>query len=101
MQYPIRQGKGEEAHPLEDLLAPDILQARVQVLDALRDVLKLALITALDLARLADGKIQSQLDAAVRGGCAQPVLAPAVAARCEADAVIAGLVCREGEAAGC
>lgn len=45
----------EEAYSLEDLLSPDVLQARVEVLDALRDVLQLALVRALDLAGLADG----------------------------------------------
>ncbi|KAK5629141.1 hypothetical protein RRF57_004855 [Xylaria bambusicola] len=88
-----------ETYSLEDLLAPDVLQARVEVLDTLRNVLQLALISALDLARLADGQVQRQLDAAVGVRSVQPALAAAVAARREADAVVARLVRREGEPA--
>ncbi len=84
-----------DTYSLEDLLAPDVLQARVEVLDALRDILQLALVTALDLARLADGQVQRQLDAAVGARGVQPVLAAAVAARREAEAVVASLVRRE------
>lgn len=87
-------------YPLEDLLPLDVVQARVEVLDALGDVLQLALVGALDLAGLADGQVQGQLDAAVGVRGVQPVLAAAVAARGEAEAVLAGLVRREGEAAG-
>lgn len=76
------------------------MQARVEVLDALRDVLQLALVGALDLAGLADGHVQGQLDAAVGVRGVEPVLAAAVAARREAEPVLARLVRREGEAAG-
>jgi len=76
------------------------LQPRVEVLDPLGDVLQLALVRALDLARLADRQVQGQLDAAVLVRCVQPRLSPAVAARRETDPVVAGLVSREREAAG-
>lgn len=86
-------------HPLEDLLALDIVQARVEVLDALGDVLQLALVGALDLAGLADGEVEGELDAAVGVGGVEPALAAAVTAGREAEAVVAGLVRGEGEAA--
>lgn len=85
-------------HSLEDLLAPDVLQARVEVLDALGDVLQLALVGALDLAGLADGEVERQLDAAVGGRGVEPVRPVAVAAGREAEPVVARLVRREREA---
>ena len=97
--YIINQSCGY-TYALEDLLAADILQAGVEVADALDDVLHLALVGALDLASLADGEVEAQLDAAVGAQDAQPVLAAAVAGGGEAEAVLAGVGGAEGEAAG-
>ena len=96
--YIINQSCGY-TYALEDLLAADILQAGVEVADALDDVLHLALVGALDLASLADGEVEAQLDAAVGAQDAQPVLAAAVAGGGEAEAVLAGVGGAEGEAA--
>lgn len=78
-----------KTYTLEDLLAADVLQAGVEVADAADEVLHLGLVGALDLARLADGQVQLQPDAAVGAQHAQPVLAPAAARRREADPVLA------------
>lgn len=93
-----RRGKRGGTYSLEDLLAPDILQTRVEVLDPLGDVLELALVGALDLAGLADGEVEGELDAAVGVGGVQPALAAAVAAWREAEPVVARVGRREGEA---
>lgn len=86
-------------YPLEDLLSADILQSRVQVLDPRLNVLKLVLISALDDARLANGHVKGQLDAAVDVGGTQPAGLAAVGRGGKADLVVAGLVGSEGEAA--
>jgi len=52
-------------YTLENLLPSDIVESRVQVLDPLGQVVHLALVAALDLARLADGEVNVELDAAV------------------------------------
>lgn len=54
-------------HPLEHLLSPDIPQPSIQILDPRRNVLHLALVLALEGARLADGKVEVQPDPAVGG----------------------------------
>lgn len=78
------------------MLAADILEAGVEVADALGDVHELGLIGRLDLGG-ADGEVEGQLDAAV-GLCGRkPAWAPAAAARREADLVLARLGRREGE----
>ncbi len=92
-------GRGErgDTHTLEDLLAADILQAGVEVADTADEVLHLGLVGALNLARLADGQVELEPDAAVGAQHAQPVLAPAAARRREADTVLAGVGRAEGE----
>ena len=52
------------AFALEDLLALDVLQARVQVAHLLDHVLDLVLVRALDLRGVADGHVELELDAA-------------------------------------
>jgi hypothetical protein len=53
------------SYPLEDLFPSDILQPRVQVLDLLYQRLDLVLVRALNLACLANGHIQCELDGAM------------------------------------
>lgn len=87
-----------KTYTLENLLPPDVLETRVEVLDALRQVLHLALVGASDLGRLADGQVELQLDAAVGVVLRQPALPARVGRRGEADLVLAGLGRGEGEA---
>lgn len=84
---------------MKHLLPPDILQPAAQILDALDDVVNLALVGALDGAGLADGQVEGQLDAAggVHGG--EPVGAARGGRGHEADLVVARVGGREGEAA--
>lgn len=51
-------------HPLEHLLSPHIDQPRVQIFDLLDHLLNLAFIIALNLARLANDKVQLKFDTA-------------------------------------
>lgn len=95
---PVRLGEGA-THSLENLFSADILQPGVQILDALGQVLHLALVGALDLRGLTNSQVQLQLDAAVGVVGAKPALAAAVGGRGEADLVLAGLGGAEGEAA--
>lgn len=88
------------SYPLEDLFPSDILQPRVQVAHALRYVGHLALVGALDIARLADREVEGQLDAAVGVQGAEPALAAGARGRREADAVLASVGGAECEAAG-
>src|SRR5438105_4810 len=76
-------------YSLKDLLPPDIVETRIQVLDARRQVLELVLVRALDGARLADGHVERQADAAVGVGEGQPVGAAAVGRGRKADLVVA------------
>ena len=89
----------EETHSLEHLLSANILQPRVEVPDALRDILDLALVGALNLAGLADGHVEAELDATIGCRGAQPSLAAAGGGGREADLVLARLSCVEGEPA--
>lgn len=69
----------------------------VQVTHATLKILQLALVRALQLARLANGQVQAQLDAALSIGC-QPARTPARRAGRKADFVLARVGRREGEA---
>ncbi len=51
-------------YPLKDLFPPDVGQPPVQLLDLGHDAVDLGLVLALDLARLADGHVDGQLDPA-------------------------------------
>lgn len=88
-----------KTYTLEDLLPPDVVQARVEVFDPLGQVVHLALVAALDLARLANGEVEVEPDAAIGIVRRQPALAAAAAGRGEADLVVARLGGVEGEAA--
>ena len=81
---------------MEDLFAADILEAGVQVADALGDIHELGLVGGLDLGRT-DGQVEGELDAAVGLVSRQPARTSAAAARREADLVLARLGGREGE----
>lgn len=56
---------GVKTHPLEHLLPADIPQPSIQVLDPRCNVLHLALVLALERARLANGKVEVKPDPAV------------------------------------
>ena len=86
-------------YPLEDLLPPNILQPAIQVPHLLHNILDLALIRTLDLARLADREVQLELDAACRLSVRQPAAVGRGARGCEAEPVLARVCGREGEAA--
>ena len=86
-------------YPLEDLLSPDILQPAIQVPHLLHNILDLALIRALDLARLADREVQQELDAARRLSVRQQAAVGCGARGREAEPVLARVCGREGEAA--
>ena len=85
-----------KTHPLEDLLPPDILQTATEVLDALDNVGYLVLVLALNLAGFSDRQVEVQPDAV--GVIGEPS-AVALVRRPEADAVLAGVRCRESEPA--
>lgn len=73
------------------------MQSAVQITNPLHNILHLVLILGLDLARLANGNIQGNLDGTL--GVGQPAARGSVGLRGEADAVLAGIGSGEGEAA--
>jgi len=85
---------------LEDLLPTDVVEPGVEVLDTAGNVLELALVAALDLVGVADGKVEAQLDATIGAAGREPAGTSRAARRGEADSVVAGLLRGEGEAAG-
>ena len=87
-----------ETHPLKHLLPSDILQPPVQILNLLHDILNLALIRTLDSARLSNGQIQGQLDAAHRMQGGEPARGSRIGCWREADLVIARVGSAECEA---
>ena len=86
-------------YPLENLLPPNILQPAIQVPHLLHNILDLALIRTLDLARLADREVQLKLDATCRLSVRQPAAVGRGARGREAEPVLARVCGREGEAA--
>lgn len=82
-------------YPLENLLASNVLQPRVQVLDLLGQCLDVRLVCALDPARLSDSHIQRELDGAVNA-TAQPASALHVLGS-DANAVLTRVSGAEGE----
>jgi hypothetical protein len=76
-------------YPLEDLLSPNIQQPAIQVPHLLHNIINLALICALDLARLANRHVQVELDSAVYTSVAQPSSARLDILGCEAESVLA------------
>lgn len=87
-------------YPLEDLLPPDVLQPAVQIAHLLHDIIQLALVRALNLARLANHHIQVEPHRAVNTA-AQPAAGARHILGCEAQAVLARVGGGEGEAAFC
>ena len=76
---------------LEDLLALDILQARVQVAHLLHHILDLVLVRALDFRGVADGHVELELDAAGRAAVEEEAGGCGHVGRGEAEAVVAGV----------
>lgn len=85
-------------YPLEDLLSPDVLQPAVQILHFLYQGRDLVLVGAFNLARLANGHVEGELDGAV-DVAAQPPAPALYVLRRDADAVLARVGGAEGEAA--
>lgn len=75
-------------YSLEHLLSPNVLQAAVQVPHLLHDIINLALVRALNLARLANCHIQVEPHRAV-DTAAQPSAAGLYILGCEAQPVLA------------
>lgn len=87
---------------MEHALPSYILQARVQVLDPLHNVVNFSFVLALNLARLADSQVKVQPEPALRLAHVQPAVARVAAVRhcnSEAETVLAGFGSGEGEAA--
>jgi len=87
-------------YTLEHLLSPNIIKARVEILDTASNVLELVLVGALKLAGLADGEVEVQADATVGVVDAEPSVAAGRGAGGEAELVFARVGGGEGEAAG-
>lgn len=90
---------GQITHPLEDLLAADIVQPCIKISDAGNDVLKLVLILPLDSAALSDSKVKCQADATVGRVCRQPTAAATVGGGREADLMVTRIVGGKGKLA--
>lgn len=90
-------GEKRTTYPLENLLPPNILQPGVQILDLLRDVVDLALVRALDLARLANDQIQRELDGAVDPAAGKPSAARGNVLRGDAEPVLTAVGGAEGK----
>jgi len=86
---------------LKHLLPPNILQPAVQILDLLHQILHFTLVRAFDGARLADGKVEVELDLPARNAVAQPSPARPGVCRREADTVVPAVRGGECEAALC
>lgn len=87
----------EYTNPLVHLLPANIMQTRVQILDALHDILHLVLVLGLDLACLANGHVKGDLDSAL--GTGQPSTSLSIGVSREADLVLASVGGSESEAA--
>lgn len=88
----------EKTYPLKHLLPLNILQPTIQVLHALHQIRHLALILALDLARLPNRHVQRNPHRPVRGA-RQPPARRGVRLGRETDLVVARVGGGEGEAA--
>lgn len=86
----------QRTYPLKDLFPSYIRQATIQILDPGHDVLYLALVRTLQGARLTDGHVQRELDAAHGGAATEPARTDGGRRR-EADLVLARVGRREGE----
>lgn len=90
-----RSGRAAATYPLKDLLAPDILQPRVQVLDLLDQRLYVCLVCALNPACLSDSHVERELDRTVNA-MAHPSSTRDVL-RGDANAVLSRIGGAEGE----
>lgn len=89
----------QEAYPLEHLLPSDVLQSTIQVFDLGYNILNLALVRALDVARRADGHINRELDAAHLEPALQPPGVSSEVGRCKAELVFSRVRGAERKAA--
>lgn len=87
----------EYTNTLVHLLPANIMQTRIQILDALHDILHLVLVLGLDLACLANGHVKGDLDCAL--GAGQPSTSLSIGVSREADLVLASVGGGESEAA--
>jgi hypothetical protein len=91
--------KAGQAYPLEHLLPPNILHPLIQITDPLDNIVNLALIRALDFARLANRHVQRELDGAMHPAPGQPAPARLHVLGRDAEPVLAAVGSGEGEAA--
>ena len=80
------------------MLPPDVGKAIVQILDSGGYILELVLVGTLYLAGLANGKVESQANAAIDGAGRKPIAAARIARGRKTDPVITRLGGAEGEA---
>ena len=90
--------RGKVAYPLVHLLAADVMQAAVQVLHALYNVLDLVLILGLNLACFANSHVQAHSNGTLAVG--QPSRCRDIGVSHETNAVLAGVGGRESETTG-
>lgn len=83
-------------YPLEYLLPPHVLQPAVQIPDLLRQIINLALVRALNLARLANRQVQRELHAGMNTA-AEPRTALLHILRNDAESVFSAVGSAEGE----
>ena len=86
------------SHSLESLFPSNVRQSGIQILYLLHDVRDLALVLTLNLAGLANGDVQAQLDAAHGTSAGQPAASWIVRGR-ETDLVLARIGRRESKSA--
>jgi hypothetical protein len=95
------KGKGPQAmekrvsYTLEHLLAADVLQSAIEILEPLNNIGNLSLVFTLELARRTDGNVQRQFH---RRRATRKPAATAVVVQQEADLVLPGVRCRERQA---
>lgn len=98
VSYPVK-GRWGKTYTLKQLLALNIHQSPIQILDLLYQVRDLAVVIRLDLRGRTDSQIERQLDAA-EGLAAEPAGVACRVRGGEADAVVAGVGGGEGDLAG-
>ena len=88
-----------KTHPLENLLLSDIAQSSIQIPDLRHDISNLVFVIALNARGFTDSHVDFKLDVSGRRTAREPTLGRRYVCGGEADAVVAGVGSREGEAA--
>lgn len=90
--------RGNGTHPLVNLLPPNIMQTTIEILHTLHNIRHLILVLGLNLACLANGHIQGDLDSTL--GIRQPPASLDIGLSQETNLVLASISSSKGEAAG-